>query len=72
MDCSEEIAFIQWHKLNISSTSPWGSGSHSNVQWNESLWLFGGYKFPDENSSNETVAQLWRCVSVCNVLCYCV
>lgn len=60
VDCSEEIAFIQWHKLNISSTSPWGSGSHSNVQWNESLWLFGGYKFPDENSSNETVAQLWR------------
>ena len=64
VDCSEKTPFIQWSKLNDNSSSgyQWGSGSHSNVQWDESLWLFGGYQFPEESSSNETTlaAPLWR------------
>ena len=74
--------FIQWDKCNISSSdSQWGSGSHSNVQWNGSVWLLGGYTFPEENPSNDSVAPLWRYVTVicyvivtgcvCNVLCHC-
>ena len=63
-DCSERTSFIQWSKLvddNSSSIYQWGSGSHSNIQWNDSVWLFGGYQFP-EDSLNATAALLWRCV----------
>jgi len=63
-----QSSFIQWtHYADVNNTD-WGSGGHSNVHWNHSLWLFGGYVLPSPASSvvdgqtPSSAAALWRCV----------
>lgn len=69
LDCSVQSSFIQWNDYTGDNTD-WGSGGHSNVYWNNSLWLFGGYVFPSPASSivddqaTSIAAALWRCVCV--------
>ena len=68
LDCSIQSSFIQWSDYTNDNNTGWGSGGHSNVYWNQSLWLFGGYVLPSLASSvvdgqvTSSPAALWRCV----------
>ncbi|XP_065882352.1 attractin-like protein 1 [Dysidea avara] len=66
LDCSIQSSFIRWSDHTDNNNTDWGSGGHSNVYWNQSLWLFGGYVLPSPSSSvvdeqaTSSAAALWR------------